>query len=142
MAQRPRVLLADDDGLAAHAVEHAIRSWGYDVVAVVGTGSQAMSVARREPVDVAVLDAAMPDVDGLAAARDLVGNLGVPVILLSGDRRMPLLVQALELDVACLPKPVRTLELKAALLWALGGERGRARPARVGTGEPVEEVEM
>ncbi len=67
-----RVALADDhpvvrDGLAALLASVA----GIDVVATVATGRDAVRVAVTQQPDVLVLDIQMPDLDGVAATREI-----------------------------------------------------------------------
>ncbi len=125
-ARRPRVLLADDDGLTAHAIERALRSWGYDVAAVVASGREALESARTQRPELAILDVAMPEPDGLTVARQLVEEHGVRVILISGYGRLSLLARALDLNVACLRKPVQLTELRAALAGPTEARRPRS----------------
>ncbi len=65
-----RVLVADDDRAIRAAFARALELEGYDVLTV-PDGADALSVARRDPVDVLVLDIMMPGVDGLTVCRVL-----------------------------------------------------------------------
>lgn len=54
------------------------------------TGSQALKLCRRDPPDLVFLDAAMPDIDGLATCRFLKGDPlagRVPVVLIASPER-------------------------------------------------------
>lgn len=128
MGRRARILVADDNPLMGRAMERAIRSWGYEVVGVVTTGADAVELARRHPLDLAVLDVGMPGGDGVAVARHLSQRLGIPVILTSGLGISPAVADGLDREVPCLRKPVQLLELKATLLWALESETGQLDP--------------
>ena len=85
---RPRRLLVAEDDLDVHVMlELLLASAGYDLV-MTRSGSAALSALEESgPVDLAILDIAMPgELDGLAATRRLrehpaYGNL--PVLLLS-----------------------------------------------------------
>jgi DNA-binding response OmpR family regulator len=128
MGRRARILVADDNPLMARAMERAIRSWGYEVVGVVTSGADAVELARRHPLDLAVMDVGMPGGDGVAAARHLSHRLGIPVILTSARGASPALADGLDMEIPCLQKPVELLELKATLLWALESETGQLHP--------------
>lgn len=67
-----RVLIADDHPLFREAVRKLLESDpGFDVVAEVGTGRDAIRVARELSPDIVLLDLVMPDTPGLAALPEL-----------------------------------------------------------------------
>ena len=67
-----RILLADDHALVRRGVRLILDSEpDLQVVAEAGDGREAIEVARRIPVDLAILDIAMPQMTGLQAAREL-----------------------------------------------------------------------
>ncbi|MFI0486927.1 response regulator [Actinomadura sp. 9N215] len=70
-----RVLIADDqvmirDGLAALLSSDP----GIEVIGQAGNGREAVEMARRLDPDVIVMDIRMPEMDGLAATAELVGE--------------------------------------------------------------------
>ncbi|MEU4745844.1 response regulator transcription factor [Actinosynnema sp. NPDC023658] len=69
-----KVLIADDEPLITAGIRAVLESAGdLEVVAVAADGREALDAARRHRVDVALLDLAMPVVDGLTAAAALSG---------------------------------------------------------------------
>ena len=67
-----RILLADDHALVRRGVRLILDSEpDLQVVAEAGDGREAIEVARQTPVDLAILDIAMPQMTGLQAAREL-----------------------------------------------------------------------
>jgi DNA-binding NarL/FixJ family response regulator len=69
---RTRILLADDHTIVRHGLRMILDAApDLTVVAEAGDGVQAVELGLREPVDLAVLDVAMPRRTGLAAAREL-----------------------------------------------------------------------
>jgi DNA-binding NarL/FixJ family response regulator len=67
-----RILLADDHALVRRGVRLILDSEpDLTVVAEAGDGAEAVAAARRQPVDLAILDVAMPRMTGLQAAREL-----------------------------------------------------------------------
>ncbi|QNP61912.1 response regulator [Streptomyces genisteinicus] len=72
-APRPaRILLADDHALVRRGVRLILDGEpDLTVVAEAGDGAEAVALAKREDVDLAVLDIAMPRLTGLQAAREL-----------------------------------------------------------------------
>ncbi len=69
---RTRVLLADDHTVVRHGLRMILDAApDLEVVAEASDGIEAVELGLREPVDLAVLDVAMPLRTGLAAAREL-----------------------------------------------------------------------
>ncbi|GAA2434583.1 response regulator [Streptomyces mauvecolor] len=69
---RTRILLADDHALVRRGVRPILDSEpDLTVVAEADNGAEAVSLARETPVDLAILDIAMPRRTGLQAAREL-----------------------------------------------------------------------
>ena len=69
---RARVLLADDHTVVRHGLRMILDAApDFRVVAEAADGIAAVELALRQPIDLAVLDVAMPRRTGLAAAREL-----------------------------------------------------------------------
>ncbi|WP_327634608.1 response regulator transcription factor [Kribbella sp. NBC_00482] len=67
-----RILLADDHALVRRGVRLILDSEpDLQVVAEAGDGAEALQAFRETPVDLVVLDVAMPRMTGLQAAREL-----------------------------------------------------------------------
>ena len=66
-----RILLADDHLIVREALKALLEGEGFSIVAEVGDGQEATRVARERCPDVAVLDLAMPLLNGLDAAREI-----------------------------------------------------------------------
>ena len=67
-----RVLIADDHPLFREAVRKLLESDpGFEVIGEVGTGRDAIRVARELSPDIVLLDLMMPDTPGLAALPEL-----------------------------------------------------------------------
>jgi DNA-binding NarL/FixJ family response regulator len=67
-----RILLADDHALVRRGVRMILDNEpDLEVVGEAGDGAEAISTARRENPDLAILDIAMPRLTGLQAAREL-----------------------------------------------------------------------
>ncbi|MFC9619996.1 response regulator [Streptomyces sp. NPDC056930] len=71
-ASSHRILLADDHALVRRGVRLILDAEpDLCVVAEASDGAEAVAVAREAPVDLAILDIAMPRLTGLQAAREL-----------------------------------------------------------------------
>jgi DNA-binding NarL/FixJ family response regulator len=68
-----RVLIADDDDLMrAGLVELLSADSTMEIVGEASTGREAVDRARRLDPDVVLMDVRMPDLDGIAATRELI----------------------------------------------------------------------
>lgn len=83
-ADRPRVLLADDNGDMREHVAHILGTQ-YDVVTV-ADGRAALEEARRIKPDLVVADIMMPQLDGFGLLQELragAGTADIPIVMLS-----------------------------------------------------------
>lgn len=65
------ILLADDHGVVRGALKSLLEGEGFEVVAEAADGRQAVDLSERIHPDVAVLDVAMPKLNGIDAARQI-----------------------------------------------------------------------
>jgi two-component system response regulator MtrA len=85
MNGRSLVLIADDDADILLLVKAVLERSGHEVVTV-SDGAEALASVRARKPDLAVLDIAMPEVDGLEVLRRLRADAttsDLPVVLLS-----------------------------------------------------------
>jgi DNA-binding response OmpR family regulator len=123
-----RILVIEDDPatrnmLADYLGEHGLR------VHTAGTASEARRLAAGDGIDLAVLDLGLPDQDGMDLARELSGQIGLPVVILTGRSHEADRVLGLELGADdYLTKPFSPRELLARI-------RAVLRRAQAGRGE-------
>jgi DNA-binding NarL/FixJ family response regulator len=78
-----RLLLADDHALVRRGVRLILEQEpDLTVVAEAGDGAEAVEIARRTPLDLVVLDIAMPRMTGLQAAREIARRATPPRLLM------------------------------------------------------------
>jgi DNA-binding NarL/FixJ family response regulator len=96
-AIKTRILLADDHAVVRRGLKMVLDAQpDLEVVAEAGDGAEAVELGVREPIDLAVLDVAMPRMTGLQAAAELTGRLpGLRVLMLSMYDSEQYLYQAL-----------------------------------------------
>jgi CheY-like chemotaxis protein len=80
----PRILIIDDEHFVCEATGILLRANGYDVVTA-SSGKAGIALIRTEPVDLAIVDLFMPDMDGLKVVEAIRAfNPDLPLILASG----------------------------------------------------------
>jgi len=85
MGKEKKILVVDDEPDVVDIVKVALESEGYKVFPATG-GRQALEIALQEPLDMAILDVAMPDMDGFELCRQLKENENtkhIPVMFLT-----------------------------------------------------------
>ncbi len=93
----PVILAVDDDALARQLYADALHEKGY-LVHTADSGAQALEIARREPIDVVLLDILMPGMSGLEVLASL-GELipDSPVIIITAHPTSENAIAALRL---------------------------------------------
>ena len=95
-----RLVLADDHLVLRQALKQLLERRGLEVVADEPDGRAAVSAVQRLSPDVAVLDVAMPVLNGVDAAREIARVApACPVILLSGVDDTRFVREALKVGV-------------------------------------------
>jgi len=95
-----RVVLADDHLVLRQALKALLEHRGLEVVADEADGRAAVDAVQRHAPDVAVLDVAMPVLNGVDAAREIARIApGCPIILLSGIDDARFIREALKVGV-------------------------------------------
>ena len=95
---RTRILLADDHAMVRRGLRLVLDAEpDLEVVAEAGDGVEAVAIALREQVDLAVLDVSMPRMTGLQAAADLARRRpGMRILMLSMHDSEQFLFEALK----------------------------------------------
>jgi response regulator NasT len=89
---------------------------GFEVCAQARDGVEAVELARSEQPDVAVLDVKMPRLDGIEAARRILGERPIPIVMLTAYGQEELVSRAVEAGVfGYLVKPFREADLLPAI---------------------------
>jgi DNA-binding response OmpR family regulator len=80
-----RVLIVQDDFLAAERLRVVLEEAGYDVVGLAGRTLEALDLARRHRPHIAVVDMMLEiDVDGFATAQELAKLHGLRILITTG----------------------------------------------------------
>jgi DNA-binding NarL/FixJ family response regulator len=129
-ARRPlRAIVADDDPLARATIKDALRRADIVVVADAHTGREAFELCMHYRPDVVLMDVVMPELDGIAATRQIVEALPeqAVIILTSADEEALGIVGLRAGAVGFLTKEVDIEALPRALQGARAGEAVMSR---------------
>ena len=96
-------------------------------------GEEAVALARSEQPDLAILDVKMPRLDGIEAARRILDERPVPIVMLTAYGQDELVARAVEAGVfGYLVKPFREQDLLPAIAHGPRATRGAERAPRGG----------
>jgi response regulator NasT len=122
--QQVRVLIAEDETIIRLDLRTQLEDLGYVVCAEARTGNEAVELARELEPEVAILDVKMPDGDGVEAARRILADRPIPILLLTAYSDSELVGRAARAGVfAYLVKPFQASELMPAIETAIARHR-------------------
>ncbi len=114
-----KVLVVDDETLIRKRIIFGFdwESWGYQVVSEAANGPDALEILEREAIDVAIVDIAMPDMNGIELVREIRRrNYPVEVIFLTGHSNFEYAKEAMAEGVYYyILKPLDEAEFSATL---------------------------
>jgi len=114
-----RVLVAEDETLIRLDLKGMLEAAGFDVCAQARDGEEAVSLARETAPDVALLDVKMPRLDGIEAARRILDERPIPIVMVTAYGERELVSRAVEAGVfGYLVKPFREQDLLPAIRTA------------------------
>ena len=117
-----RILLAEDETIIRLDLRDLLERAGYEVVAEARDGEEAVALAREHQPDLAVMDVKMPRLDGIDAARRMLEERPIPIVMLTAFGQRELIDRAAEAGVyGYLVKPFREQDIVPAI------ETARAR---------------
>lgn len=97
-----------------------LKTLGHRVVGVASDGHHAVEMARELVPDLVIMDIDLPHLNGVAAARKILENASVPLIMCTGRSDYEALESSQDLEVqAYLNKPFSAVQLRSAIVIAL-----------------------
>jgi response regulator NasT len=113
-----RILVAEDEALIRMDLVEMLAEAGYEVVAQATNGAEAIELAELHKPDLAILDVAMPVLDGISAAEKIIGI--APVLMLTAFSQRELIERARDAGVmAYVVKPFTIGDLVPAIEIAI-----------------------
>jgi two-component system, response regulator PdtaR len=117
-----RILIAEDETIIRMDLRALLEAAGFEVCAEARDGDEAIELARAELPDLALLDVKMPRLDGIEAARRILDERPIPIVMVTAYAERELVSRAVEAGVfGYLVKPFRETDLLPAI------ETARAR---------------
>jgi len=115
-------MIAEDETIIRLDLRELLERSGFEVCAEARDGEEAVALARSEQPDVAIMDVKMPKLDGIEAARRILDERPIPIVMLTAYGQQELVSRAVEAGVfGYLVKPFREQDLLPAI------ETARAR---------------
>ncbi|MCL4289807.1 MAG: response regulator [Thermoleophilia bacterium] len=111
-----RILLAEDETIIRLDLRDLLERAGFEVCAEARDGEEAVELARETVPDLAILDVKMPRLDGIEAARRILEERPIPIVMLTAYSQEELVSRAVEAGVfGYLVKPFREADLLPAI---------------------------
>jgi two-component system, response regulator PdtaR len=116
---RLRILIAEDETIIRLDLRTTLEEAGFDVCAEARDGEEAVELAAAEKPDLAILDVRMPKLDGIEAAKRILAERPIPIVMLTAYGQEELVARAVEAGVfGYLVKPFRETDLLPAIATA------------------------
>ncbi len=134
-----RVLIVEDEGIVAMAINDTLKKMGYKVTGICSTGEEAIEKAATTIPDVVLMDIHLKgEVDGIEAADKINKLYGIPVIYLTAYADDETISRALTSgSFGYLVKPFNARELFSNIELAIYKQRVRMR-----IGSDIESLEV
>ena len=114
-----RILIAEDETIIRLDLRSLLEASGFEVCGEARDGEEAVALARSSEPDLAIFDVKMPRLDGIEAARVVLEERPIPIVMLTAYGQEELVARAVEAGVfGYLVKPFRESDLLPAIRTA------------------------
>jgi AmiR/NasT family two-component response regulator len=114
-----RILIAEDETIIRLDLRKLLEEAGHEVCAEARDGVEAVELADSERPELAILDVRMPRLDGIEAAKRILEERPIPIVMLTAYGQEELVARAVEAGVfGYLVKPFRESDLLPAISTA------------------------
>ncbi len=84
MEKKARILVVEDEGLVAEDIARILQNFGYDVLAIVSSGEEAVKIVEDVLPDLVLMDIMLEgDINGIDAAGQIYSRFDIPVVYLT-----------------------------------------------------------
>jgi PAS domain S-box-containing protein len=120
MAEKIRVLIAEDDYLITEEIKKILGELGYLLVATAFNGVEAVELTENLKPDVVLMDLEMPKMNGLEASAKIQEICPTPIVVLTAYDSKEMIEKAADLGIgAFLNKPPDSREIERAIIIAM-----------------------
>jgi two-component system, response regulator PdtaR len=114
-----RILIAEDETIIRLDLRKLLEAAGHEVCAEARDGAEAVELVDEHDPDLAILDVKMPRLDGIEAAKRILEERPIPIVMLTAYGQDELVARAVEAGVfGYLVKPFRETDLLPAIATA------------------------
>ena len=114
-----RILVAEDETIIRLDLRALLEQAGFDVCGEARDGIEAVELARELEPDIAVMDVKMPRLDGIEAARRILEERPIPIVMVTAYGQDEIVSRAVEAGVfGYLVKPFREQDVVPAIQTA------------------------
>jgi two-component system, response regulator PdtaR len=114
-----RILIAEDETIIRLDLRKLLEEAGHEVCAEARDGAEAIELVEEHMPDLAILDVKMPRLDGIEAAKRILEERPIPIVMLTAYGQDELVARAVEAGVfGYLVKPFRESDLLPAIATA------------------------
>src|ERR671931_184105 len=114
-----RILIAEDETIIRLDLRDLLERAGHVVVAEARDGEEAITLCREYRPELAIMGVKMPKLDGIEAARRILDDQPIPIVMLTAYGQDELVSRAVEAGVfGYLVKPFREQDLLPAIRTA------------------------
>ena len=124
MAEKYRIVIADDEALICMDLREMLEEAGHTVVGIGSDGVEALELVKEKKPDLVIMDVKMPRLDGIQAAKMIAHENIAPVVLLTAFGAEDIIEKAKKSMVfGYVMKPVDERNLFPAIQIAVGQYR-------------------
>jgi two-component system, response regulator PdtaR len=114
-----RILIAEDETIIRLDLRKLLEEAGHEVCGEARDGVEAVELAGSQRPELAILDVKMPRLDGIEAAKRILEDRPIPIVMLTAYGQDELVARAVEAGVfGYLVKPFRESDLLPAIATA------------------------
>jgi CheY-like chemotaxis protein len=116
-----RILIVEDERIIAADLTQRVNRLGFQVIATVGSGVEAIEQARQSRPDLVLMDIGLPgEIDGLEAGACIWGELQIPIVYVTAYADAQTMAQRRTPEpMFAIHKPFDASQIRATLEQAL-----------------------